>query len=176
MSLVELASALQRSFDTSHGLLSRLIQGLRERRSAWVSARPDTIAPSADLESIAAELHAEDEVRRELMAELQQQLPAVTGVASTDARVNVSRIAAAIPRAAGANLREAADAATHAASAVRRELALGRRLLGFAQRAHDGLMADLASTPATSQPRGYDRSAQARSQRPVGARLIDGKM
>ncbi|MCA8952364.1 MAG: hypothetical protein KDE27_22835 [Planctomycetes bacterium] len=174
MSLVELASSLERSFDKSQDLLTRLVAGLRARRMAWVSAHPDGIAPAAELEQLAARLQTEDEVRRTLLADLAEVLPLPRGFARAVLHLNVTRIATAIPVPAARSLRRAADAATAVAKDVRRELALGRRLIGFAQRAHESVMADLARQ---APQRGYDRTAQAsRGLARVGASLVDGKV
>ena len=81
--LTELAATLERSFRTTHGLLEELVHELRDRRSAWVSAKPDTIAPSAGLEGLAQRLAAEDEARRVLVEDLARSLPGHAGVAAT---------------------------------------------------------------------------------------------
>lgn len=176
-SLTELTATLERSFRTTHGLLEELVAGLRDRRSAWVSARPDTIAPSDDLEGLAKRLAAEDEARRVLVEELARSLPGHPGVAATATRVNVTRIVAALPAAIGARLRQVADAATKLACEVRTELALGRRLLEFSQRTHDGLVTELSAQPHSGAPRGYDRTATARpAAGPASATIIDGRM
>ena len=176
MSLTELANTLERSFRTSSDLLTELQRGLEQRRSAWISARPDTITPSADLEQLAARLATEDEVRNTLVAEVAELLP-TRGSKPTDLRVNVSRIAAALPRAAADSLRRAAADATRKARAVRTELALGRRLLEFSQRTHEGLLGELSAQPPAGSAKAYDRSANRRPVAgPASATIIDGRM
>lgn len=177
MSLADLATGLERSFRTSQRLLTRLEAGLKERRTAWVSARPGAVAPSEELEAIAARLQTEDAVRRKIIGDIAASLPLPAGVDAASAHVNVSRIGAAMPGPAAQSLKRAADEATEAATRVRHELALGRRLLGFAQRTHESLMADLAQGDGGAGARGYDRTAQAcRGIGRVGASLIDGRM
>ena len=179
MSLTEFASRLERSFRTSQRLLTRLLTGLQERRTAWISAHADKVAPSADLESIGAELRTEDTARAVMIDELAGLLPLPPGVSAQDLHVNVTRLAAAIPRGPAHSLRRAADEVTAIANKVRRELVFGKRLLGFAQRTQEGLMADLSAGQQAIDPPGYDRNARLRrslgSDAPAGS-LIDGKM
>jgi len=177
MSLSDLARRLEQSFRTSNRQLTRLLQGLRERRTAWISARPETVAPADELDALAGELADEDMARTALIGQLSKILPLQPGIAAEDVHINVTRIAEAIPPKAAQSLRLAADEATAVAKQVRRELALGRRLLGFAQRTHESLMADIATGSQSNDTNGYDRTAQAcRGIGSVSASLIDGRM
>ncbi|MFO1076342.1 MAG: hypothetical protein U1E73_01290 [Planctomycetota bacterium] len=178
-SLSELGSRLEFSFRTSTRLLRRLLAGLQERRTAWVSARPAAIAPPADLEAIAAELQVEDRDRASLLAELAALLPLPAGVAPAALHVNVSLIAGRLPRNLARDLRAAADEATAVARSVRRELALGTRLLGFAQRAHDGLLAEAVAAARQASVPGYDRNARSMGgtgKAPATGTLVDGRI
>lgn len=178
MSLSEFARRLEASFRNSQGLLNKLHAGLLERRTSWISVRPGALAPSADLEAIGVELRTEDDVRKELLEELQTLLPLPPGISAAAAHVNVSRIAEAIPAAAARTLRAASDEVTAIAEKVRRELAFGKRLLGFAQRAQEGLMADLHPGD-TGNPHAYDRNARRSRGLSAATRaghLVDGRM
>lgn len=179
MSFADLARRLEQSFRLSSKLLRRLLTGLQERRAAWVSARPSTIAPALELEAIAAEMQGEDARRAELLVQLAGLLPPVAGVAPRSLHVDVSAVAARLPRAQARELRLAADDATAVARAVRRELALGTRLLGFAQRAHDGLLADAAAAARQKAVPGYDRNARTNvgvAGVTAAGSLVDGKV
>lgn len=179
MSFVDLASRLEQSFRVSARLLKKLLAGLQERRTGWISARPAAIAPSLELETLAAELQQEDTRRVGLLGELAALLPQVPGVAPKALHLDVTAIAARLPLAAARDLRAAADDATAVARAVRRELALGTRLLGFAQRAHDGLLADAASAARQKAAPGYDRNARTMSGvagSTAAGTLVDGKV
>ena len=177
MSLVEFAQRLESSFNTSRRLLTRLLEGLHARRTAWISLRPEQVKPADELDALALELQREDAGRRELLAQLSTLLPTPAGIDTDDTHVNVSRVADAIPPLAARGLRKAADEATTIATRVRRELALGKRLLGFAQRAQESLMSDF-DPGQDSAPKGYDRNA--RSSRGLGhvtaGHLVDGRM
>ncbi|MCA8975835.1 MAG: hypothetical protein KDC98_14025 [Planctomycetes bacterium] len=179
MSLDDLSRRLERSFRSSERLLTRLFASLQQRRTAWIAARPDSVAPTAELEALGIELAAEDKARATMVGELSVLLPLPPGIAPQELHVNVSRLAAAIPAPAARSLRAAADAATAIAGKVRRELALGKRLLGFAQRAQESLLADVTLDRPGGNPGGYDR--RAKKSRGLGldsaaGSLIDGRM
>ena len=63
MSFSEDAKALEASFVTAAGLLRSLLEALQARRAAWVSIRPDTVAPSAEIEQLSHQLAAEERRR-----------------------------------------------------------------------------------------------------------------
>jgi hypothetical protein len=179
MSLDDLAARLERSFRASEQLLTRLVAGLVERRTAWISARPARVQPTADLDALAAELQAADRARAAIVGELATVLPLPIGLRAADLHVDVTRIAAAIPAVAAQRLRAAAADVTALARRVRREIALGSRLLAFAQRANDGLLADLAVGRQAGNHRSYDRAAHAHrgmGRYVAAGSLIDGRM
>ncbi len=180
MSFHEQTDRLERSFRTTCELLRALLQGLQQRRASWASARPSTIEPSAEMETIAQQLAGEENTRTLLLAEIRKVMPAPIGGTSADLHLNVTRIAAAMPAPAAKTLRAAADEATALAKSVRVEVTLGQRLLRFGQRAHESVLQQLGA--AAAPPSGaslYDRNA--RSARGLGAPrrqgvLIDGRM
>ena len=178
MSLAEHATALERSFRTTAELLQKLLRGLQERRTSWISARPSTMAPSPALEGIAMQLAAAEQARTRLLEQITALLPLPAGVAATDLHVNVTRIADQLPTAAGRSLRAVADLATGFARKVRVEVTLGERLLKFSHRAQDGFLTQLATgATGTGAAAVYDRNA--RTRRGVGnvaGSLIDGRL
>jgi len=178
MSLAEHGSRLERSLRLTAELLQRLLRGLQERRTSWISARPGTMAPSPALEEIAMQLAAEEQARTGLLAALAALLPLPAGVAAKDLHVNVTRLAASLPDAAARSLRAAADLATGLARKVRGEVTLGERLLKFSLRAQDGLLTQLATGSAGPGAAAvYDRNARARrGVVDVAGSLIDGRL
>jgi hypothetical protein len=172
MSFADDANELERSFRTTTDMLQRLLQGLTSRRAAWVSARPKVLAPSTELEQLTASIAVEEQRRSDLLQKLRSALPTPIGAESSALHVNVTRIAAALPTAAGKSLREAADAATKLAKGVRTEVTLGQRLLRFSQNAQASVAGN-ASTATKALP-GYDRGARTLRGHAAGA-LIDGK-
>lgn len=176
-----LADRLADSFRGTSRLLQQLHAALQQRRASWISARPSTLAePAHGMEPLAQQLAAEEKTRAELVAAIEALLPPVPGFAASDVKTDVTRIAAALPHAAAARLRAAADAATSTAQAVRIELALGDRLLRHNAQAQEQLLQRIAGagSPLASLP-GYDRHARARSgvglSSPSGT-LIDGRL
>jgi len=177
MSFAEHATGLEQSFRSTAELLQKLLRGLQERRTSWVSARPSTMAPSPALEGLAQQLAAEEQARQTLLAHLATFLPRPAGP-TADLHVNVSRIAALLPTAAGRSLRAVADHATEIARRVRIEVTLGERLLKFSHRAQDGFLTQLATgSPATGGAAVYDRNARThRGVVDVAGSLIDGRL
>lgn len=183
MSLVEIAEALAGSMRTSTSLLQRLAQGLRDRRTQWISARPSALREPADaLESLSQELQQEDRRREELLAKARAAFPARAG-ASGPLHVNVTLLKQHLPPAVAARLDKAASASTAAAKSVRRELALGQRLLRFTQQAHEALLDGVGENLARTKDDvgSYDRNAR-RVQTalpgtgPAPGTLVDGRI
>jgi hypothetical protein len=170
---------LERSLRTSTELLQSLLKGLRERRGAWASVRPSTLAPAAELEQLAASLAQQEQRRKELLQSLATHLPAAPGVPAAELHVNVSALAALLPAAAARSLRAAAALATAAARDVRAEVAFGERLLAFTSRAQDDVLRQLGGTPpAAVAAAGYDRHARVRGGPGVvrTGGLVDGRI
>lgn len=180
MSFHEHTRKFEASFRTTASLLQQLLKGLQERRAAWGSARPSSIEPSAEMERIAQSLAGEENTRTLLLTEIRRSMPAPLGGTSDDLHLNVTRIAAALPGPAAKSLREAADAATALAKAVRVEVTLGQRLLRFTRNAHAGVLEQLGvGTGAPTGPVVYDRHARTTRGPAVDRRqgaLIDGRM
>lgn len=161
---------LELSFARTRELLDRLLQGLKARRAAWVSARPSTLAPSPELEQLTQQIAREEAQRDTLLARIRLVLPAPFGGEPAATHVNVTRIAAALPAGPSRALRDVADAVQKLAKAVRTEVTLGQRLVRFAQDA-----TRTATPPARGAAPGYDRAARmVRTSRTAGA-LVDGK-
>ena len=175
MALVELAHQLERSFATTRDLLQQLLQALQERRAAWVSVRPKVLHPSPAIEELSQRLAVEEDQRTALLATVRAQLPA-SATAPDSLHVNVTRIAAALPRETGRALRAAADEVTRLAKLVRTEVTLGQRLLRFAQVAQAEWAPALATTGAPRTAPGYDRRAHTLAGALTAGRLIDGRM
>lgn len=183
MSLVEIAEALVRSMRHSTTLMQRLAQGLRDRRTQWISARPSALRePSEALERVTAELQQEDARRDELLARASAAFPARAGAAGP-LHVNVSLLAAHLPSALASRLKQVANESTGAAKLVRRELALGERLLRFTQHAHEALLDGVHEKVLRTKDDvgAYDRNAR-RVQTalpgtgPAPGTLVDGRI
>lgn len=171
MSFSEDTAELTASFQRTRQLLEQLLHGLQARRTAWVSARPKTLAPSAELEQLTQAIAHEEAQRDVVLARIRTVLPAPLGALASSLHVNVTRIAAALPAVAARTLREVGDAVQSLAKAVRAEVTLGQRLVRFAQ------SASREPQPAarTAAP-GYDRAARiVRAANKAGA-LVDGKV
>lgn len=170
MSFSEDTHELELSFQRTQQLLEQLLQGLKSRRQAWVSARPSTLAPSPELELLTQQIAREETQRDELLARIRVTLPAPFGSAPAASHVNVTRIAAALPAPAARSLRDVADVVTRLAKSVRAEVTLGQRLVRFAQ---DATRSPLA--PASPTAPGYDRGARMVRPGKLAGALIDGK-
>lgn len=165
------------SFRTTHDLLKQLLTGLQARRAAWVSARPSSLEPSAELERLTQAIAREEAVRDELLGRIRQVLPRPLGAEASELHLNVTRIAAALPPAEARALRDAADATSKLAKAVRTEVTLGQRLVRFAQDSEPALLVAPAATGRRSAGMpGYDRSARALRTASTAGNLIDGRM
>lgn len=180
MSLLDLGARVERSLRRSAGLLQELLDGLARRRGTWLSARPHEV-PADGLDRLAAELAAEQDQRSGLLGAAAELLPA--GPAARHSRQVLAGLGRALPPAPAARLREASAAAAAAAHRLRVELALGERLLQFAQRAHDGLLGGIARDLGArcDDVGGYDhRARRVRGPLVGGApptgNLIDGRM
>ena len=171
MSFADDTRALEQSFGRTRTLLERLLQGLKARRAAWVSARPSTLAPSPELEHLTQELAREEAQREQLLTRIRRTLPAPLGGDPAHTHVNVTRIAAALPAPAGRALRDLADAVRALAKAVRTEVTLGQRLVRFAQGA---VPAGAPDGGKGTLPR-YDRGARVVRAGKLAGALVDGK-
>ena len=177
MPLLEDTTALERSFQRTTALLEQLLLGLQARRTAWISARPTVLQPSAELEQLTQQIAGEEAQRDELIARLRDALPAPPGGPRNDLHVNVSAIAAASPSAVGKTLREAAKKVTALAKAVRTEVTMGQRLLRFAQRAQEEVTVALGgATRREGQIPGYDRQARFVRRTNASGAIVDGRM
>jgi hypothetical protein len=81
-----------------------------------------------------------------------------------------------MPATEGRALRDAADAATRLAKAVRTEVTLGQRLVRFAQDTQPGLLAPATAPAKKAGIPGYDRRARALRVANTAGALIDGRM
>ena len=176
MSLPELGERLLRSFSHTAALLQQLLDGMVQRRTAWISARPSTLAEPADaLAQLAQQIAAEEASRGELLAAIAALLPPLPGVAPATRHVDVGAIAAHLSAAPALRLQRAAATATARAKEVRREIAFGERLLRFSARAQDALLQRLTDQ-ATPRAPVYDKLArQTRSSGGLGS-LVDGRL
>jgi hypothetical protein len=180
MSMPEIAEQLIRSFEQSADFLQTIRSELEQRRAQWVSARPSTLAaPATALEAVPPQLAAVEAEQAKLFAKAAALLPPLPGLSAADRQVDASTIAAQLPFAQASRLRKAARKATDIARAVRGEVALGNRLLAFAQRAQESVLGAVAQE--CSDVGGYDRHARrvhaalATQSAPAGS-LIDGRI
>ncbi len=183
MGFAEIAARLTASLDKSSALLAEMAAGLRSRRSHWISSRPSTLAePSVSLGELGQRLEVEQQAQQALSSEAASLFPALTSAAGSR-RVRVKELCAQLPAPAASRLRRASDKATAAGKAVRRELALGERLLRFSQTAHENLIENvsLAAAQQRDDVGSYDRNArrlQAALPRTGSApgSLVDGRI
>lgn len=167
---------LENSFITTRELLEQLHARLQERRGAWISVRPDVVQPCSEIEQLSHRLVEQEQRRNELLRRIRQALPAPLGATNAQLHINVTRIAAALPRERGQRLRRAADAVTPLARAVRAETTLGQRLLSFAHRAQQEMHANIAGAVLDSGSPGYDSHARNVRQTRRTGQLVDGRI
>lgn len=177
MVLDDLARELEGSLRATSEVLRALLRGLQQRRCDWASARPGVLAPSAELERLAAALQEAERTRAALLRRVAEALPREPGVDAADLHITVSRLAAALSVANAARLQAAADQATALARSVRGEVAFGERLLRNTAAAHDAMLGELAGSTTRAQAAcGYDHRARMRAAAGHGSpRLVDGK-
>jgi len=184
MSLADLSERIARSLTLSADLMAKLHDGLVERRTSWISARPSSVdEPVRALEQLAGQITDEQHQRDSLLTEVESLLPNPTRVPTDRRHVVVSVLCRHLPRAAAQRLSQASEKAAAIARRVRTEQTLGSRLLRFSQRAHDGLMQNVVqSIDKTSRDvGGYDMQAQRVhgalvGNAPTTGTLIDGQM
>ncbi len=182
MSLSELAERITASLRTSAALLHQLHEGLAQRRTAWVAAKPSTLhEPAQVLARAAQDLATESTRLQELFAAAKALLP-YPPAQLRSLHVDATLLAQQLPPQPAARLRQASALATDAARRVRIEHALGERLLRFSQHTKESLMASVAQTLATTalDVGGYDRGARrvnvALKAGAAPGSLIDGRM
>jgi len=168
--------SLEQSFHATRDLLKLLLSALEQRRTAWVSVRPDVLAPSSDIEMLSHKLAAEENLRAGLLKRIRLALPTPIGGTSDDLHINVTRIAAAMPLKPGRALREAADAVQPLAKMVRAETTLGQRLLRFAKAAQGSIGGPIAAAANSANTPGYDRRARNLTGPNAAGQLVDGRM
>lgn len=162
MQPVDLANRLSSSLEASFTLLQRMAEGLRERRANWISSRASVIAePAHSLADLAQKLEREESIQRELIAQAKPLFPARISAAG-ERSIHARDLCALLPTPAASRLRKAADRAAAAGKAVRRELALGERLLRFSKHAQEALVesAGLAAAQQRDDVGSYDRNAR----------------
>jgi len=176
MSFSEDTKKLEQSFHATRDLLKLLLSALEQRRTAWVSVRPETLQPSSDIELLSHKLAAEENRRAGLLKNIRAALPTPTGGMPGELHLNVTRIAAAMPREEGRALRAAADAVQPLAKMVRAETTLGQRLLRFAKTAQGGIGSKIVEATTTASMPGYDRRARNQNGPSAAGQLVDGRM
>jgi len=176
MSFSEDARHLEAAFVEAGGLLRSLLDALQARRAAWISVRPDLVAPSAEIEQLSQRLAAEERRRAEIVARLRASLPTPAGARPEQLHVNVTRVCGALPPDQARALRAASDEVTLLAKQVREETALGNRLLQFAQSAQTGVDAQVLEAANSGRTPGYDRNARNVHGSRAAGQLVDGRM
>lgn len=176
MSFFEDAQALEASLVEAGGLLRSMLDALQERRAAWISVRPDVVAPSTEIEQLSQRLAAEERRRAELVARLRASLPTPPGARPEQLHVNVTRICSALAPPQARTLRSASDEVSQLAKLVRAETALGHRLLQFAQNAQSGVDAQVLDAAKGARAPGYDRNARNLNGPNAAGQLVDGRM
>lgn len=175
MGFSEDTKSLEQSFHTTRDLLKQLLSALEARRTAWVSVRPDLLAPSSDIEQISHQLAEQENLRAGLLTRIRAVLPTPIGGKPDALHLNITRIAAAMPREQGRALRAAADAVQPLAKMVRAETTLGQRLLRFAKSAQTTLGGAVVDAKKSASVPGYDRRARNLTTQTAG-QLVDGRM
>lgn len=176
MSFSEDTQKLEASFRSTRELLKLLLKALEQRRTAWVSVRPELLTPSSDIESLSHKLADQENIRAGLLKNIRAALPTPIGGTPEQLHLNVTRIAAAMPTAEGRALRDAADAVQPLAKMVRAETTLGQRLLRFAKTAQDGIGSQIVDATNTASMPGYDRRARNLNGPKAAGQLVDGRM
>lgn len=184
MSLVDLTERLARSLNLSADLMAQLHKGLVEQRTCWVSARPSEVeAPVQLLEDLARQISAEQQQQEACLAQAADSLPNPGNLPADRRRVNVSVLCRHLPETAAHRLAEASKRAVSAANQVRTEQALGDRLLRFSQKAHDGMLQNVAQNLGSANDDVGVYDVQARrvhgtlvGSAPTTGSLIDGRM
>jgi hypothetical protein len=176
MGFSEDTKSLEQSFHATRDLLKQLLSALEQRRSAWVSVRASVLAPSSDIEQLSHQLATEENVRAGLLKRIRLALPTPIGGTVDELHINVTRIAAAMPREQGRALRDAADSVQPLAKMVRAETTLGQRLLRFAKSAQGSIGAELAGVAKSATLPGYDRRARNLNGTRAFGQLVDGRM
>lgn len=176
MAFSEDTKNLELSFNRTRDLLKLLVSALEQRRTAWVSVRPEVLAPSFDIEQLSHKLAAEENSRAGLLKNIRAALPTPIGGTPEQLHLNVTRIAAAMPREQGRALREAADAVQPLAKMVRAETTLGQRLLRFAKTAQGGIGSKIVEATNSASMPGYDRRARNLNGPNAAGQLVDGRM
>ena len=176
MSFSEDTKKLEQSFWKTRDLLKLLLTALEQRRTAWVSVRPELLAPSSDIELLSHKLAAQENVRAGLLKSIREALPTPVGGTPDQLHLNVTRIAAAMPKQAGKALRDAADSVQPLAKMVRAETTLGQRLLRFAKTAQGGIGSKIVDATNNATMPGYDRRARNVNGPKAAGQLVDGKM
>jgi chromosome segregation ATPase len=176
MTFSEDSKQLERSLQATRAMLEELVHALQERRAAWVSIRPDVLAPTAEIEQLSRQLAEQEDRRAALLRRFRDALPTPAGARPEELHVNVTRIAAALPPVQGRALRSAADEVTRLAKLVRTETALGQRLLQFAKNAQSGIGAEVIGAANHDGAAGYDRRARNDNGPNTAGRLVDGRM
>ncbi|MCK5945547.1 MAG: hypothetical protein KAI24_26390 [Planctomycetes bacterium] len=176
MSFSDDAKQLELSFRATRDLLQQLLKSLQERRAAWISIRPDVLAPSSQIEQLSHQLAAEEDRRAGLLKRLRDALPTPRGARPEQLHVNVTRIAGALPPEQASSLRAASDEVTKLAKLVRTETTIGQRLLQFAKNAQSGIDADVIGAAKNARAPGYDRRARNLTGPEAAGQLVDGRM
>lgn len=176
MGFSEDTKTLEQSFHTTRDLLKQLLSALEQRRTAWVSVRPEVLAPSSDIELLSHKLAAEENRRAGLLKNIREALPTPIGGTPDQLHLNITRIAAAMPHDQGRALRDAADAVQPLAKMVRAETTLGQRLLRFAKTAQGSVGGHLVDATTTASMPGYDRRARNLTGPNAAGQLVDGRM
>ncbi len=175
MGFSEDTKRLEQSFYATRDMLKLLLSALEQRRTAWISVRPDVLAPSSDIEQLSHQLATEENLRAGLLQRIRLALPTPLGGAPDQLHLNVTRISAAMPHAEGRALRAAADSVQPLAKMVRAETTMGQRLLRFAKTAQGTLGAGVVDAAKSANVSGYDRRARNLNGNTAG-QLVDGRM
>jgi hypothetical protein len=176
MGFSEDTASLEQSFLATRDLLQLLLSALEQRRTAWISVRPNVLAPSSDIEMLSHKLAKEENLRAGLLKRIRETLPTPIGGTADELHLNVTRIAAAMPREQGRALRAAADSVQPLAKQVRAETTLGQRLLRFAKAAQGSIGAEIVGAKTAAATPGYDRRARNLTGPNAAGQLVDGRM
>lgn len=182
MSLHDHVERLIANLRESGTVLARARESLAQRRAAWQSPSPKSLAESAgDVRELADRSEELENERQAILHALSADLPgqSARGLAlpGREPHLTVTRIAARLPASLGDRLRRTAAETARAARGARLETMLGKRLLEYSRAAQEGVFGDLLRLQAGGAARGYDRGARSAGAAPTGAgKLIDGRV
>ena len=164
----ELFRDLVRALETEKRVLQDLLTDMRERRMAFVSARPSTLEQSTDaLENLRSEASQCERERLRLIAELGRSLGIRTDTPLRELKQHA-------PTHVAVSMQRVADELATVANDIQVESRVGARLLDFSRACHEGFVQDLCGVVKETGGSGYDRNARQTGIATQSGNLISG--